>query len=181
MTPIARPKIFEPSIRIYDRPIHSEFFRTVASKTMSRTEYELSYSITTTGHVLCWRAGERTITEVLSTNLGELPGATLLLQSLKEKKGSEIALPEDARYRSRCRIEEVPPEFFGEFEREFLRDPETNGLLFRFGFSGRMTLGGVSYIGVDSRARELKVRAVHTFPDDAVFLRTETVFRCDEI
>ena len=179
---ITRPKIFEPSIRLYDRPIHPEFFRIVASRSIRRSTYEISFSITTAGHVLQWFSNDLVLVEVLNTTIRELPGNPLICHLLED--GGEELILEDGEssrecYRNTSTIEKVPAGFFGDFEKEFVKNLEPDGLLFRFGFSGRMTLGGVSYIGVDLRNRDLKVRAVHTFPDDGVFLRAETVIRCD--
>ena len=179
---ITRPKIFEPTLRLYDRPVHPEFFRILASRTIRRSEYELSISITTAGHILLWSSGDRILVEVLNTTIRELPGNPLIRHLLEDGGGEDLILEDDSArecYKNTSTIEEVPPEFLGDFEREFVNNLEPDGLLFRFGLSGRMTLGGISYIGMDLRNRDLKVRAVHTFPDDGVFLRTETVIHCD--
>lgn len=176
---ITRPKIFEPSIRVYERPVHPEFFRIVASKQIRRKEYEVSLAITNVGHVVHWSDGKKTLTEILSANVCELPESEILLRSLTDGNPQSLVLPENSLYAglysSRSCFEDVSPEFFGEFEKEFIQNGESSGLLYRFGFTGRMNLGGFSYIGVDSRIRQLKVRAVHTFPDDCVLLKTETV------
>lgn len=174
---VARPKIFEPTIRLYDRPVHPEFFRIVAEKTIRRKEYEVSLAITSAGHLIHWTDGGRTLVEVVNAAIRELPRSALVSRSLSDPSKDPLTLPNDDVYRHSSRFEEVSPEFFDAFAKEFSRNPESNGLMFRFDFSGRLTLGGISYIGVAARARELKVRAVHTFPDDAALLKTETVFR----
>lgn len=176
---ITRPKIFEPSIRLYERPVHPEFFRIVATKTILRKEYSVALSITSVGHVIDWTDGRQTLSEVLSTNRRELPSSAIAFRSLREFSPQTIALSEKTFYQNSSRIEEVPPEFFGTFERELIRHLEPDGLLYRFGFSGRMALGGVGYIGVESRAHALTIRSIHTFPDDVALLRTESRIRLD--
>ena len=177
--PVARPKLFEPKICLYDKPVHPEFFRIVAEKTIRRKEYEVSLSITSAGHRICWIDERRILTEVISANITELPMSTVAVRSLFDPSRKLLTLPDQDFYRNSSRIETVPTDFFGAFEQEFARNLEPKGLIYRFGFSGRMTLGGISYIGVDSRARSLKIRTVHTFPDDAVLLKTESVFLLD--
>lgn len=176
---ITRPKIFEPSIRVYEKPVHPEFFKTVASKRICRKGYEVSLSITNAGHVVCWSDGKRTLTEILNVNVCELPQSEILFRSLRENNPKPLTLPESSLfndlYFNRSQIEDVSPDFFGDFEKEFAQNNESMGLLYRFGFTGRMNLGGFSYIGIESRIRQMKVQTIHTFPDDCVLLKTETV------
>ena len=52
-----------------------------------------------------------------------------------------------------------------------------HGMLHRFDASGRMALGALSYINIESRARRLLVQAFHTFPDDCAIVKTNSVFQ----
>lgn len=177
--PFARPKIFEPTLRIYDRPVHPEFFRIVATQRLDRERYGISSALTTAGHVLTWTDGERMLCEVVDTNFRELPEPLVLDPILNERPKTPVTVPKNAFYGNVSQIIEVPPMFFHDMEKELLRDTETDGLLYRFGYSGRMNLGGVSYLGVESRSRSIRIRAVHTFPDDGVLIKTETKIRLD--
>lgn len=174
---LTRPKIFEPTLRLYNRPIHPEFFRIVAAKTLRRKEYEVELTITGAGHVVSWHGGGRTLVEVVVANHLELPGKPVFSRSLAEPSDEPAVFSENDFYRNVSRFEDVPPDFFQRLEKEFLQSPEPNGLLYRFGFSGRMNLGGIAYLGFESFARQVKVRSIHTFPDDGVFLKTESVIR----
>lgn len=174
---ITRPKIFDPTILLYDRPVHPEFFRIVASKSIVRDCYEVSLSITDTGHLLYWSDGNIMLTEVLNTNRRELPSPSLFCGSLNDRLENPLNFEQDVFYHHSSWIEEVSSDFFHVFEKEFLGQIEPEGLLYRFGFSGRVNLGGISYIALESRHREIRIRAIHTFPDDSAFLRTDTVFQ----
>lgn len=177
--PFARPKIFEPTLRIYERPVHPEFFRIVAMKNLDRDHYGISSALTTSGHVITWTGGGRTFCEVVDTNLRELPEPLIFNPILNEISKTPITIPENAFYGNFSQMIEVPSEFFHDMEKEFLRNTETDGLFYRFGYSGRMNLGGISYLGVESRSRSVRIRSVHTFPDDGVFIKTETKIRLD--
>ena len=61
-------------------------------------------------------------------------------------------------------------------EIELSREGPRQGLLQRFDSSGRIALGAISYIHVESRLRSLRVRAFHTFPDDYAIVQTRSLF-----
>ena len=43
--------------------------------------------------------------------------------------------------------------------------------------SGRMAMGALSYIHVETRSRRLLVQAFHTFPDDYAIVKSQSVFQ----
>jgi len=45
-----------------------------------------------------------------------------------------------------------------------------------FASSGRMALGALSYVHVESRNRSLLVQAFHTFPDDCAIVKSQSLF-----
>jgi hypothetical protein len=53
-------------------------------------------------------------------------------------------------------------------------------LIHVFNSSGRLPIGGLSYIHVESRTRVLQVQAIHTYPDDYTLVKTQSTFRCSE-
>jgi hypothetical protein len=71
----------------------------------------------------------------------------------------------------------MDPEVFWTFQEELTRDSERQGMLQRFDSSGRMALGAISYIHVESRARSLSVQAFHTFPDDYAVVKSQSLFQ----
>ncbi len=73
-------------------------------------------------------------------------------------------------------LEKVPPEVFWNYQNELFHDGETEGLLYRFDSSGRVALGALSYINIETRIRTLRVQAFHTFPDDCAIVKTQSVF-----
>jgi hypothetical protein len=49
-------------------------------------------------------------------------------------------------------------------------------MLHRFDSSGRMALGALSYLNVETRNRSLLVQAFHTFPDDYAIVKIQSQF-----
>lgn len=73
-------------------------------------------------------------------------------------------------------LETVAPQVFWTFQEELSLDSVKNGLLHRFDSSGRMALGAMSYINVETRNRSLSVQAFHTFPDDYAIVKSQSLF-----
>ena len=57
-----------------------------------------------------------------------------------------------------------------------LGNSPTEGLLHNFDASGRMALGALSYISIETRQRSMLIQAIHTFPDDYAIVKVESLF-----
>ena len=56
----------------------------------------------------------------------------------------------------------------------------TEGLLHTFDASGRMAMGALSYVNVETRQKSMLVQAIHTFPDDYAIVKVESLFTLPE-
>lgn len=176
-----RPKVIEPVFSLYARPLHPEFFDPVARRTLCRNFYEATVAITNVGHVLIWTDGQRTLTEVMAPVHHELPRQTVFRDPILGERQEAVSLENGLSYRSNFRLEPVEPETLFLLDRECSRDIERDGLVHRFGGNGRVALGAVSYVRLESRLKRLYVRSVHTFPDDSALVRTETVIELTDV
>jgi hypothetical protein len=50
-------------------------------------------------------------------------------------------------------------------------------MLYTFDSSGRMAMGALSYIYLETRNRTLLVQAFHTFPDDYAIVKCQSSFQ----
>jgi hypothetical protein len=80
------------------------------------------------------------------------------------------------RYQTRFQLEPVAPEVFWTFQQELSNEGVRHGMLHRFDASGRMALGALSYLNVETRNRSLRVQAFHTFPDDYAIVKSQSLF-----
>jgi hypothetical protein len=173
-----RPKVAELVFQLYGRPLHPELFRTCAAGTVTRGEYDAKLEITSTGHVITWRHAGLTLTEVTTSANHSLPERRRLMSyRLKGERTDRIECRGGITYHCSLQLETVEPEVFWTFQDELTRDGEERGLLHRFGSSGRLALGAISYINVESRTRTLLVQAFHTFPDDYAIVKTQSLFQ----
>lgn len=207
-----RPKIAELVVQLYGRSLHPELFEVYGSKRIQRGEvvppagietplhlaasreakgYEANVQITSAGHVVTWRHGGLTLTEVCASSHQPLPQKRRLMSHrLEGDRNDRVECRGGVTYDTSFALESITPEAFQTYQQEFdlmslqgsalpPGDEDSSALLHRFEASGRMgiKLGAVSFVDVQSRDRSLRVRALHTFPDDCAIVKTESVFK----
>jgi hypothetical protein len=172
-----RPKVAELVFQLYGRPLHPELFEVYQSRTVRRANYEAKIDITSAGHVVTWRYGGLTLTEVAAAANHPLPEKRrLMCYCLKGKRSDRVECRGGVRYEMNFQLEPVDPEVFWTFQQELTEDGQRQGMLHKFDASGRIALGALSYINVESRTRRLVVQAFHTFPDDYAIVKSESIF-----
>lgn len=174
----ARPKVAELMFRLYGRPLHPELFEIHASRTVQRGQYEAKVDITSAGHVVTWRYGGMTLTEVAASAQHPLPERRRLMSyRLKGNRTDRVDCRGGVSYHVEFQLEPVEPELFWIFQEELAFDSQRQGMLHKFDSSGRIALGALSYINIETRNRSLMVQAFHTFPDDYAIVKTQSMFR----
>jgi uncharacterized protein (DUF427 family) len=173
-----RPRVAELLFQVYGRPLHPELFDVCRTQRIQRGRYEATVDITTAGHVVTWQCEGVTLTEVAASALHPLPQKRRLMSyHLKGDRQDMIECRGGASYRMFFQLEPVEPDVFWTFQRELSLEREEHGMLYRFDSSGRMALGAISYVNVETRNRSLTVQAFHTFPDDYAVVRSKSVFQ----
>jgi hypothetical protein len=149
-----------------------------ASRTVQRGPYQAKIDITSAGHVVTWRYGDLTLTEVAASAQHPLPEKRRLLGCrLKGERNEHVDCRCGVSYQVSFHLEPVEPEMCWTFQQELIHDAERQGMLHRFDSSGRIALGAISYINITTRARSLFVQAFHTFPDDCAIVKSQSLFQ----
>ncbi len=173
-----RPKVAELVFQLYGRPLHPELFEIHTARLVQRGAYEANVAITSAGHVVTWRYQGLTLTEVATAAHHPLPQKRRLLSyRLRGERSDRIECRGGATYQTSFQLESVAPEVFWTFQQELSFDGERQGMLHQFNSSGRMALGALSYIYVETRSRSMLVQAFHTFPDDYAIVKTQSLFQ----
>jgi hypothetical protein len=173
----ARPKIAELVFQLYGRPLHPELFQFYGTRVVERGDYRAAIQITSAGHVVTWRCGGLTLTEVCASARQPLPERRRLMSyGLKGSRQDRVECRGGVVYQMNFQLEPVAPEVFWIFQQELAADGERRGMLHRFDSSGRMAMGALSYINVETRSRHLLVQAFHTFPDDCAIVKSQSLF-----
>ena len=167
------------NLSLFAQTIHPELVQRCASRTVDRDLYSLTVDITTDGHLLTFRGGERVLSEVVAAKNHPLPSrAKLLSQTVA---GTQEASPDidDYRidYQSLSNLESVDPKMFVAIAQQLGGKSETEGLVHQFHTNGRIAFGAISYINIQSFIHHVKVRALHTFPETSAVLKSETTFK----
>lgn len=171
-----RPKVAELVFRLYGRPLHPELFEVYSSRQVKRGGYEARIEITSTGHVMTWRYAGLTLTEVVTSARRPLPERRRLMSyRLKGHRHDRVECRGGIRYEVGFQLEPVEPEVFWTYQEELTRDGQRQGMFHKFDSSGRIALGAISYINVQTRSRSLMIQAFHTFPDDYAVVKSQSL------
>lgn len=172
-----RPKVAELQFSLYGRALHPELFDVYQSRTVERGGYEARIDITSAGHVVRWRYDGLTLTEVAAASNHPLPERRRLLKyRLHGQRSDQLECRGGIRYQVSFQLEPVDPEVFWTFQQELAQDGKRRGMLQMFQSSGRMALGALSYINIETRNRSVLTQAFHTFPDDCAIVKVQSLF-----
>lgn len=174
-----RPKVAELAFNVFSRSLHPELYSVLKTRRIERSAYHAQVNITNCGHVITWQANEAvpvTVCEVATSAHQPLPSKRCLIQrSLKGSRTEKATCQAGVSYRTHFQLEPVDPDMFFMVQQQLGKQP-TEGLLHTFDSSGRMSMGALSYVNVETRSRSMLVQAIHTFPDDYAIVKVESLF-----
>ena len=172
-----RPRVAELAFQVLGRSVHPELFHIYKSQRIERDNYTAQIHITADGHVITWQAGKQVLTEITSSVHQPVPTSRQILASPFRDKQEKGSFEENGiEYRYEYSLERVPAELFWMIRQQLADYQGQHELLQVFDSSGRIAMGGLSYIHVDTRRHSLHVQAIHTFPDDRTLVKTESTF-----
>ncbi len=176
-----RPKVAELVFQLYGRSLHPELFVVHQTQKVARGDYEAKIDITSDGHLVTWKYGDFLLSEVTTSALHPLPERRRHFSArLRGSRHERMECREGVVYEVDFQLESVEPEVIWTFQQELADGAEQGlgqgGLLHRFDSSGRIAMGAMSFINVESRDRSLFVQAFHTFPDDYAIVRSQSRF-----
>ena len=171
-----RPKVAELAFHVFGRALHPELCTQCKSRRIERTNYEAQVEITSCGHVVTWMSGGVTLCEVATSAHQPLPQKRCILSKpLKGSRTERSSCQGGVQYRTHFQLERVQADLFWVVQQQ-LGAEQTEGLLHSFESSGRMALGAMSYVGIETRSRSMRLQAIHTFPDDYAIVKVESLF-----
>lgn len=172
-----RPRVAELTFQVFGRSLHPELFQVFKSSQVVRSNFTAKVDITNDGHRVTWTSGTVTLTEVAVSARQLLPQRRrLAAHSLDGKLRERLEYHLGVQYRYEYSLERVPAEIFWLIQQQLGETAKNHELIQVFENSGRMAIGGLSFIHLETRARSLRVQAVHTFPDDLALVKTESSF-----
>jgi hypothetical protein len=178
-----RPKVAELAFHVFSRSLHPELYTVHRTRRIERSAYQAQVNITNCGHVITWNTIGKTpvtVCEVATSAHQPLPTKRCLIrESLKGSRTEKADFHFGVGYRTHFQLEPVAPDMFFMVQQQLCKQP-TEGLLHTFDASGRMSMGALSYVNIETRQRSMLVQAIHTFPDDYAIVKVESLFSLPE-
>lgn len=172
-----RPKVAQLTFQLLGRSVHPELFQIYKSHRIEREHYTARIDITADGHVLSWTAGKTTLTEIASSMHQPVPlERRVFAVPLRDAGSDSIEYRPGLVYKYAYQLERVRSDMFWMIQEQLGDAAKHHELIQVFDSSGRIAIGGMSFVHVDTRSKSFHVQAIHTFPDDLALVKTETTF-----
>jgi len=176
-TSTIRPKVAQLTFQFFNRALHPELFQVAKSHRVERDSFAATIDITHDGHVIRFTADGAMLTEVAASVHQPLPKSRrLLLNPLSEKCAEKVECRGGIVYQYEHELERVKPELFWLIQQQLGASAKSHELIQVFDSSGRMAIGGMSFIHVETRSHSLRIQAIHTFPDDLALVKIQSSY-----
>jgi|LakMenE01Jun11ns_1017448.scaffolds.fasta_scaffold9955934_2 hypothetical protein len=171
-----RPRLAEMRFQLLGRNVHPELFQIYKCHQIQRDNYQARICINSDGHYITWKSGSTIITEIVAAATQPLPGGARMLDLPLSQQRPEALEYQGCSYHYQFQLERVSAEIFWMIHQQLSQSASNHELIQIFNSSGRLPIGGLSFIHVESRLRVLRIQAIHTFPDDYVLVKTQSSF-----
>ena len=125
---MSRPAAAEFAFRLFERPLHPELFAAKATARVTRDHYTATLTLCDAGHVVEFRAGGRTLVEVLAPRDYDLPtrgrklGRRLIGARLEDVRFERDETGPAVSYQAGHQAETPGPDVFAHITEELLAD-----------------------------------------------------------
>lgn len=173
----ARPDVSDLVFRLFGRSVHPELLATFAASEFQRTAFSGNIRICEAGHVIEFRSGGQTITEITSVRSQPLPKRKRFVEKrLRGNRDEAVEFDCGVHYQVSYQLEQLDPEVFLNFHEELLIDCNRADVAHRFPSGNRLSPEPLSLIRTDVGAKSLLVHAFHTFPENCAVVKTQSLF-----
>jgi hypothetical protein len=172
-----RSSVAELALHLFDRSLHPELFDVRAQTVIKQPVYTADAQICESGHVVTFRFGQTTVTEVVAPRQQPLPERKQVLhRRLKGCRDESIKVPSGIGVHVSYQVERLPPEVFLNMHQELLLDCQRAPLSHCFNSANRLSPAALSFIQADVWPHSLLIHAFHTFPDDCAIVKTQSLY-----
>jgi len=164
------------TLLLYQRTLHPELFKILASEQVSRRAYEADIWLVEGGHVISFSAGKNTLTEVIVTNHEPLTDRGLV-QTIpcRGEKYHEMVSGGTIRYMISTQEEQLTQTLYDATKHEIqtyaakreLMNAETPGT--------QETGASLSVLDIERRSHELLVQSFHLFDENQMVIKTQAI------
>jgi hypothetical protein len=163
------------TLLLYQRTLHPELFRILASEKVVRRAYEADIWLVEGGHAIMFTAGKNTLSEVIVTNAGPLTDRGQL-QSIpcRGEKYHETTVG-NIKYMISTQEEQLTQTLYdatrNEISQYAARRELMTGEVPATGENG----GSLSVLDIERRSHELLVQSFHLFDENQMVIKTQAI------
>jgi hypothetical protein len=168
-------KATEQTFALYARSLHPELFNIYVEREIFKDFYSASFWVIGSSHVVSFRAGEKTLTEVLADPAQRLPVQHKIgTFSFSRNPQKRFRYDDGIAYDAQFDYQRFEREGFIAKLHEIKLAVLANGVYHIFGTDGESDLPTVTAVGFIPEARSLDVRTFHTFPEELTVISTRS-------
>ncbi len=165
------------SLLLYQRPLHPELFRILATEQVSRRAYDADIWLIEGGHVVAFNANKNTLTEVILMG-GEPMTDRGLLQQIpcRGEKYHEMTAGGNVRYMISTQEEQLTQTLYEATKHEISSYAAKRELMTAEVPATPETGAGLSVLDIERRSHELLVQSFHLFDETLMVIKTQAIF-----
>jgi hypothetical protein len=164
------------TLLLYQRTLHPELFRILASEQVSRRAYEADIWLVEGGHVISFTAGKNTLTEVIATRNEPITDRGLLLSTpCRGEKYHEDIYGGTIRYMISTQEEQLTQTLYDATKHEIATYAAKRELMTADLPATADTGGALSVLDIERRSHELLVQSFHLFDENQMVIKTQAI------
>jgi len=163
--------------RLYRRPLHPELFEIRRQDRIVNGSYEAQVWVTPCTHVVSFFRDETALVELTADTTLDLPERGLLVElPLRGEREHEWSADGTVTYMMNFEVEKMSPAVYEKTHRDLSSAGTKRGLFVEFPEWASGSLTPFSFVDCEARAKQLHVFAFHALPDEATFVKTQSIF-----
>ena len=164
------------TLLLYQRPLHPELFRILATEQVSRRAYEADIWLVEGGHVISFTSGKNTLTEVILTRSDPITDRGLLLSTpCRGEKYHEDVYGGNIRYMISTQEEQLTQTLYDATKHEIATYAARRELMMADVPAAGESGGTLSVLGIERRSHELLVQSFHLFDEHQMVIKTQAI------
>jgi hypothetical protein len=164
------------TLLLYQRTLHPELFRILASEQVNRRAYEADIWLVEGGHVISFNAGKNTLTEVIVTKNDPMTDRGLLLSTpCRGEKYHEDTYGGNIRYMISTQEEQLTQTLYEATKHEIASYAAKRELMTAETPATPETGASLSVLDIERRSHELLVQSFHLFDENLMVIKTQAI------
>lgn len=165
------------TLMLYQRLLHPELFRIVASETVTRRAYDADVWMVDGGHIVSFTVGRNTLAEVIVSGVDSLNDRGLV-QTIpcRGERYHEMTSGTNIRYMISTQEEQLTGTLYDATKQEIVEYAAKRELMQHQTPTNAECGSILSVLDVEKRSHELLVQSFHLFDENNLVIKTQTIF-----